>query len=633
MFVFLRYTVYIMQSDEIRKRFLEFFKKRGHAIIPSASLVPENDPTTLFTGSGMQSLLPYLLGKKHPQGTRLANSQKSFRAQDIDEVGDNRHTTFFEMLGNWSLGDYFKKEQLRGLFEFLTKEIGLPAERLYVTVFIGDKKAGVPKDTESALLWKQLFAEKGISAAEIEMGSENDGSVKGMRGGRIFFYDDKKNWWNRGKPSLETTPTGDPAGPDSEVFYDFGTPHDKTFGTECHPNCDCGRFMEIGNSVFMEYRKNSDGSFVPLTQKNVDFGGGLERITAASLNSPDIFMIDIFSKPLQIIKENSYAGANIYDDPTLKRAVRIVLDHMRAAIFLIADGVIPGPKEKNFVVRTLLKRMVLNADILAFKKDITRDVVSAFLSSYQNAHPMLSEKQEYICATIQSERERISKTLEETFKKLKTKHSPQDIFNLYQSEGLDLESARALLERLSIRIDWGEIKKYIEEHKKISRAGAEKKFKGGLSGHGDKEIQYHTATHLLHQALRAVLGERVFQKGSNITPERLRFDFSYDKKMTDAEKKKVEDIINQKISEALPVSWEEMSIEDAKKSGAIGLFNDQYGERVRVYQIGNEEAGVFSLEFCGGPHVENTSELIGTFKIKKEEAVSAGVRRIKAVLE
>ena len=629
-----------MQSEEIRRRFLAFFEKRGHAIIPSASLVPHDDLTTLFTGSGMQSLLPYLLGKQHPQGTRLVDSQKSFRAEDIEEVGDNRHTTFFEMLGNWSLGDYFKEEQLRWLFEFLTKEVGLPPENLYVTAFIGDKSAGVPKDTESALIWKRLFKEQGIEAQDIEIGSEDDGYNKGMQGGRIFFYDDRKNWWNRGKPSLETTPVGDPAGPDSEIFYDFRTPHDKNFGKECHPNCDCGRFMEIGNSVFMEYKKMPDGTFTPLKQKNVDFGGGLERITAASNDDPDVFKIDIFQSLIHVMESLSKSSMARYVSGTSRqRSFRIVSDHIRAAVFLAAEGIVPSNTEQGYVLRRLLRRAIRRLDALDIPEDKIKDVVEVVCRHYKNSYPDLMQKKGGIIHVFSGEERAFRKTLSQglaKFNRLILQNKPvsgKDAFVLFTTYGFPFEMTMELAEEKGMAIDEVDFKKEMQKHQELSRIGAEKKFKGGLAGHSEKEVQYHTATHLLHQALRTVLGEHVYQKGSNITPERLRFDFIHSQKMTDAEKKAVEDLVNQKIKEALPVFFEELSINEARKNGAIGLFGDQYGERVKVYKIGHEKTGIFSFEFCGGPHVGNTNELNGIFKIQKEEAVSAGVRRIKAILE
>ena len=650
-----------MKSEEIRTKFLKFFEAKGHVIISSASLVPENDPTTLFTGSGMQSLLPYLLGQAHPGGTRLVNSQKSFRAEDMEEVGDNRHTTFFEMLGNWSFGDYFKKEQIRWIFEFLTEEAGLDPLRLYVTAFIGDEKAGVPKDTETASIWKQLFQEKGIDAKEVNVGSEEDGSRKGMDGGRIFFYG-KKNWWNRGKPSPETTPVGDPAGPDSEMFYDFGTEHNKDFGERCHPNCDCGRFMEVGNSVFMQYVKQADGSFKELPKKNVDFGGGLERITAAANNNPDIFCVDTLSGIIQQIE--TWTGKK-YADEMDKTSFRIVADHLRAAVFMIDDGVLPGNTEQGYGLRRLLRRAVVHAEKLGAKEPLSR-MISTVAHAYPDSYAGLKKSQADIAFIVEKEEEQFRKTLERGRHELRKLALPllerfedgslipmskvvtnpgggERLFHIFSTYGFPLELSWevikeerkehgfSLLPDETIERINGEFTKALKAHQDLSRAGAEKKFKGGLADTSDMSVRYHTATHLLHKALRDVLGESVFQKGSNITPERLRFDFSYSKKMTLEEIARVETIVNEKIEAALPVSYEDIPIEEAGKRGAVGLFEEKYGEKVRVYKIGegNEQ---YSLEFCGGPHVKNTSEL-GHFKITKEEAVAAGVRRIKATLE
>ena len=619
-----------MQSEDIRERFLAFFKNRGHAVIPSASLVPENDTTTLFTGSGMQSLLPYLLGAEHPQGSRLVNSQKSSRAEDIEEVGDNRHTTFFEMLGNWSLGDYFKKEQICWVFEFLTEEAGIPPARLYVTAFIGDEKAGVPKDTETAAFWKELFAEKGIDAKEADIGEEEEGYAKGMQGARIFFYG-KKNWWNRGKPSPETTPVGDPAGPDSEMFYDFGTPHDTKWGEHCHPNCDCGRFMEIGNSVFMQYVKQADGSFKELPKKNVDFGGGLERIVAAANNDPDIFHVESLSGIIQQIE--IWTGKK-YADESDKTSFRVIADHIRAAVFMIDDNVVPSNTEQGYGLRRLLRRAIVHADKLGVKEPLSK-MTPIIARAYPDSYVGLKKSNVEIAGVIEKEESQFRKTLargmREIDKRLEKGLSSDDAFDLYQTYGFPFEMTKELAEERGGTIDIEAFKEKTREHQSLSRAGAEQKFKGGLADTSEMSVKYHTATHLLHQALREVLGTHVFQKGSNITPERLRFDFSHGEKMTDEEKKKVEDLVNEKIATALPVSYEDIPLAEAEKRGAIGLFEEKYGDKVRVYQIGEGESR-FSMEFCGGPHVKNTAEL-GRFKITKEEAVAQGIRRIKAILE
>lgn len=622
---------YGMTSDEIRRRFLEFFRARGHVVIPSAALVPENDPTTLFTGSGMQSLLPYLLGQAHPQGTRLVNSQKCFRAEDIEEVGDNRHTTFFEMLGNWSLGDYFKKEQLRWIFEFLTDKAGLDPARLYVTAFIGDEKAGVPKDTETAALWKEMFAEKGIDAKEADIGEEEEGYVKGMQGARIFFYGNK-NWWNRGKQSPETTPEGDPAGPDSEMFYDFGTEHDKKYGEHCHPNCDCGRFVEVGNSVFMQYVKQADGSFNELPKKNVDFGGGLERITAAANNDPDIFHIDTLSGIIQQIEKQT---GKRYEDEASRFSFRVIADHVRAAVFMVGDGVTPSNTKQGYIVRRLLRRAIMHADKLGAEKGTISALSYIVVDTYGKVYPGIKNQELRIKDEIEKEEGQFRKTLERGMRefegRLQKGLTADDVFDLYQTYGFPFEMTKELAEERGSVVDPESFKEKTKEHQALSRAGAEKKFKGGLADASEISVKYHTTTHLLHQALRAVLGTHVFQKGSNITPERLRFDFSHTQKMTPEEVQEVEELVNEKIREDLAVTYEDVPREEAERRGAVGLFGEKYGDTVRIYQIGAGEKK-FSVEFCGGPHVKNTSEL-GHFKIVKEEAVAQGVRRIKAVLE
>jgi alanyl-tRNA synthetase len=548
--------------------------------------VPKDDPTTLFINSGMQPLLPYFLGKEHSKGKRVTNSQKCFRAEDIEEVGDNRHTTYFEMLGNWSFGDYFKQEQIPWLFEFLTKEIKLDANKLHITIFAGDEKTGIPKDTESANIWEKL------------LGSDE----------RISYYGVEKNWWSRsGTP--EQMPAGEPGGPDSEVFYDFGTEHDKSFGEECHTNCDCGRFMEIGNSVFMEYIKQEDGSFAHLPAKNVDFGGGLERLTSATNDDSDIFNIDTIAS---VIKKIGEISGKSYEEN--KKAFRIIADHVRAAEVLIIDGVIPSNTEQGYVLRRLLRRAIRFANNLDIK-----------LSD-------IADKNEEII----KEEEKFKKTLEKglkEFEKLSGKGSisGENAFILFTTYGFPLELTLELALEENITVDEEEFTKKMKAHQELSRAGAEQKFKGGLADTGVQSTKYHTATHLLLRALKDVLGEGVAQKGSNITSERMRFDFSYGEKMTDEQKQEVEKIVNDKIQEGLGVTNEEVSIEEAREQGVIGEFGDKYGEIVTVYKIGNKEE-LYSAELCGGPHVKNTLE-IGHFKIKKEESVSAGVRRIKAILE
>jgi alanyl-tRNA synthetase len=625
-----------MNTNEIRTAYLRYFTGHDHVEIPSATLVPENDPTTLFTGSGMQPLLPYLLGKDHPQGTRLVDSQKCFRAEDIDEVGDNRHTTFFEMLGNWSLGDYFKQEQLPWFYSFLTEELGLDPHRLYVTVFYGSDEAGIARDTESAALWRELFEREGISAHEADMVTEEQGSERGMGDGeRIFYYDASKNWWSRaGAP--EYMPAGEPGGPDSEVFFDFGTEHDTAFGPHCHPNCDCGRFLEIGNSVFMEYLKQNDGSFAALPQKNVDFGGGLERIAAAVNETQDVFRIDVLWRLIETVAAHSSYS---YDDPAHRDSFRVVADHLRGAVFMLADGVEPSNAEEGYIARRLLRRSVQHLDRLGVTDDVLSSLVSTVVDTYKAQYPELEEKASAITECIAGEESKFRETLKHGLKEFERVATDGTItgaeaFELFATYGFPLEMTLELAEERGIPVDTDGFHEHMQQHRERSRAGAEQKFKGGLADHSDTTIQYHTATHLLHQALRDVLGNHVHQKGSNITPERLRFDFNFDRKLTDEEISAVERIVNEKIAEALPVTYEDITLEEARERGAIGLFDEKYGDIVRVYQVGepHSEDGIYSLEFCGGPHVSNTSELQGSFSIKKEEAVSAGVRRVKAVL-
>lgn len=638
-----------MTVNEIRSKYLEFFEARGHAVIPSAPLVPQNDPTTLFTGSGMQPLIPYLLGESHPQGRRLVDSQKSFRAADIDEVGDNRHTTFFEMLGNWSLGDYFKKEQLPWFFEFLTEEVGLDPKNLYVTVFIGDEKNNVPRDTESAVIWKALFAKKGIEAKEVLIGSEKDGYRLGMQGGRIFYYDAAKNWWSRaGVP--ENMPPGEPGGPDSEVFYDFGTPHDPKFGAECHPNCDCGKFLEIGNSVFMQYVKMPDGSFALLPQQNVDFGGGLERIAAASNGDADVFKIDAFAEIIELLVHFSEKQ---YEDSRYRRSFRIVADHMRAATFMLADGVRPSNTERGYVLRRLIRRAMqhtLRLGTADGQKEDSMLVRAAIIvmEKYQKAYPELASEEVYedITNAIWEEEKQFARTLASgmrEFEKIATGSiSGEQAYMLFTTYGFPFEMTLELAKERNFSLDEQSFKEFMEKHKEMSRAGSEQKFKGGLADASEKTTRLHTAHHLLLKALQLVLGPHVKQRGSNITQERLRVDFSHGQKMSKEELVEVERIVNEKIKEELPVVRSTIPRVEAEKIGAQMEFGAKYPDIVSVYSVGPSGAteqnpqfeNAFSIEFCGGPHVSNTREIGdgGVFRINKEEAVAAGVRRIKATL-
>jgi len=637
-----------MNINDVRTKYFEYFKARGHIEIPSASLVPQNDPTTLFTGSGMQPMIPYLLGESHPKGNRLTDSQKSFRAEDIEEIGDNRHTTFFEMLGNWSLGDYFKKEQLSWMFEFLTQEIGIDPQRLYVSVFAGDPSIGVSQDDESIEIWKSLFAEVGIEAKFVTLGSEADGYRKGMQDGRIFAYDVTKNWWSRaGIPSK--MPVGEPGGPDSEMFFDFGTPHDPKFGTHCHPNCDCGRFMEIGNNVFMEFIKRESG-FEKLAQRNVDFGGGLERITAASNDNADVFLIDAFKDIIDLL---AHFSGKPYD-ARWKKSYRIVADHMRASVFMLADGVRPSNTDRGYVLRRLLRRAAQHAQKLGVEHDqreesmLNRCAV-IIIEKYKTAYPELATEEMYemITAEIWKEEKQFGHALVTGMKEFeKITHEAKTIsgeqaFMLFTTYGFPFEMTMEIAQERGINVDEASFRDHMKRHQELSRAGSEQKFKGGLADHSEATTRLHTAHHLLLKALQIVLGDHVKQRGSNITSERLRIDFSHTAKMTPEQIAQVERIVNEEIKAAMPVVRSTLPKDDAEKLGAEHEFGAKYPDMVSVYSIGPKDAtessprfdAAYSIEFCGGPHVSNTRELAGTFKIQKEEAVAAGIRRIKAVLQ
>ncbi len=633
-----------MTVHEIRRKYLEFFENRGHSIVSSSSLLPENDPTTLFTGSGMQPMVPYLLGEKHPMGNRIADSQKCFRAEDIEEIGDNRHTTFFEMLGNWSLGDYFKKEQIHWMFEFLTEELRLDPQRIYITVFGGDEEFGLERDNESVNFWKEKFESAGITALDLDKAES-----EGMRDGRIFYYSAKKNWWSRaGVPS--NMPEGEPGGPDAEMFWDFGADlkiHENSVYKDsvCHVNCDCGRFLEIGNNVFMMYKKSGKG-FENLPNKNIDFGGGLERLTAVINDNPDVFQISVFSGALSRIEEIS--GKEYGKNPDYTHSYRVILDHLRAVTFLIADGAIPSNKDSGYFTRRLIRRAIRFGNKLGIDRDFCKEIGKAYLEEYKDAYPNTYEKRDLVMNELAQEETKFRKTLEvglKMFEKTIGGLSKGDTlpakesFDLYQTYGFPIEVIEDLANERGVVVNRDGFDDEMRKHQDVSRAGAEAKFKGGLADHSEETTKLHTATHLLHSALRAVLGEHVEQRGSNITSERLRFDFTHDSKMSDEEKEQVERLVNYAIEKNYPVTFDEMTVEEAKEKGAIGLFEDRYGARVKVYSVGDPDklpfAGAdsptFSKEVCGGPHVESTG-VIGKFKIKKEEASSSGIRRIKAVI-
>jgi alanyl-tRNA synthetase len=608
----------------------------------------------------MQPLVPYLLGQPHPQGKRLVDSQTCFRAEDMDEVGDNRHTTFFEMLGNWSLGDYFKEDQLTWFWDFLTKTVGLDPDKLYVTCFIGDKETNVPKDEESAKIWKDLFEQEGIDAEEVEIGSEANGYAKGMQGGRIFYYDASKNWWSReGVPA--NMRDGEPGGPDSEVFYDFGTVHDKKFGEHCHPNCDCGRFLEIGNSVFMTYRK-VDGKFQELPKPNVDFGGGLERIAAAAINSPDVFQISLI-KPII----NGLEKLSGKDYERHQSSMRVIADHLRAGVFLVVDGVMPSNKQQGYVLRRLLRRAIRYAFELGIEQDLCEKVAPIIIDLYEKDFPEVANHKHSVLEAFMREekifRQTLRKGLQE-FQRILQQKFPEgkkswslsseawesdksgwkpvidghDIFKLYDTYGFPVELSIEEAFRKDINLDdnWQpEFDVLMEEQRNRSQTASAGMFKGGLADHSPEVVKLHTATHLMYQALKNVLGDGVVQRGSNITAERTRFDFSHPEKVTREQLDEVEKIVNEQIAKDLPVTWKEEKTAEAFKKGASGAFGDKYGDTVKVYTIGSPDKP-FSREICGGPHVEHTG-VIGEggkkFKITKEEASAAGVRRIKAVLQ
>lgn len=596
-----------MTSRDIRRTYISFYTKQGHKEIPSARLVPENDPTTLFTSSGMQPLIPYLLGAPHPLGKRLVNSQKSFRALDIEEVGDNRHTTFFEMLGNWSLGDYFKKEQLRWIWEFLTKELALAKEKLFVSVFEGTKN--VPRDEESADIWKSL----------------------GVPESHIFYYGVKKNWWSRsGEP--DKMPPGEPGGPDSEVFFDFGTPHDPKFGDACHPNCDCGRFMEIANSVFMQYQKKEDGSLVELSQKNVDFGGGLERMVAAVNNDPDVFRSDLF---MPIIEKTEKITQLQYSDDKNKPAMRVIADHVKAATLLIIDGVSPSNKGQGYVLRRLLRRASVKFANLRNNKSeyLQPELALAVLDMYDGVHNVDKQKQQsLVYSVVEDEIRKFQKTLHSGLRILQKTESidGKTAFDLYQTYGFPLEVTIELLKQKGKSLDVDGFTKEFDKHKELSRSASKGMFKGGLADHSEKTTKLHTAHHLLLAALQKVIDPEIKQRGSNITAERLRIDVNFSRKLTPNETQKIEALVNEKIAEDLPVIRVEMDRSEAEKIGAQQEFGQKYPDRVSVYFVGSQD-NFFSAEFCGGPHVTHTG-LIGKFKILKEESSGAGIRRIYGAL-
>lgn len=591
-----------IDHKKLRELFSSFWEEKNHQLLPPAPLVPKEDPTTLFNGSGMQQLVPYLLGEIHPLGTKLYNIQPCFRAQDIDEIGDNRHTTFFEMMGNWSLGDYFKMDQLSWFWKFLTEVLKLPKERLYVSVFAGDQENNLPPDEESKEIWKKI----------------------GIKESHIFSYGPEKNWWSRtGAPN--NMPENEPGGPDSEVFFEFTQiKHNPKYGDKCHPNCDCGRFLEIGNSVFMEYRKNRQG-FSLLPKKNVDFGGGFERIIAVLNNQPDIFQTELYLPIIQAIEKAFHLS---YQDQKNRSLMRIIADHLKAAVFIIKDGVLPSNKERGYVLRRLLRRAILkmyqlkNDNIVPNDfKSIVEKIINIYQNIYFNKSHLLT-----IYPVIENEISRFNKTLKNGLKIIDKLKQPtgKDIFNLYQSFGFPKELSQEILREKGIKFDENQFNQEFEKHRQLSRTASAGLFKGGLADHSQTTIKYHTATHLIHQALFDVLGNQIRQEGSHINKERLRFDFFTPIKPTKQMIKKVEEIVNQKIKMALPVTFKILPKEEALKIGAKAFFREKYPDLVKVYFIGD-----YSKEFCGGPHVKNTKE-IEQINIYKLENIGSQLYRIYA---
>ncbi|MFA6474642.1 MAG: alanine--tRNA ligase [Patescibacteria group bacterium] len=585
-----------MTSHEIRQKYLDFFSSKNHAIIGSASLIPDNDPTVLFTTAGMHPLVPYLMGEPHPAGVRLTDVQKCVRTGDIEEVGDRWHLTFFEMLGNWSLGDYFKKEAITWSFEFLTSKdwLGIPVERLSVSVFAGD--ADAPRDDESAILWRNL----------------------GIPDERIYFFPKAQNWWG---PAGVTGPCG----PDTEMFYDVGIEKCKP---ECDPSCSCGKYVEIWNDVFMQYSKTADGKFEPLKQKNVDTGMGLERVTAVLNGLDEVYKTDLFVPIMDKINQL----ATTHGDTSKE----IICDHVRAATFMICDGASPSNIDQGYVLRRLIRRAIRHGRKLGIKGYFLQDLADIVIDMFKQYYPKFNDLRSEIKLELVNEEEKFAKTLEKGEKQFDrlTVNIPrggvmlgEHAFHLFDTYGFPLEFTQEMAKEKNLTIDEDGFNDFYKQHQEQSRAGAQKRFKGGLADASWETIRGHTATHLLQESLRRILGPHVYQKGSNITPERLRFDFSHPEKMTTEQLKQVEDMVNEQVKRALPVHYEIMSVEEAHKLGAIGLFDSKYDVKVKVYIVGD-----FSKEFCGGPHVNNTQE-VGHFKILKEEACSAGVRRIKAVVE
>ncbi len=588
----------MISAYKLKKMYLEFFQKNDHKIIANASLTPENDPTALFISAGMHPLVPYLLGQRHPSGRKLVNVQKCLRTSDVDEVGDSFHLSFFEMLGNWSLGDYFKAESIPWSYEFLTSKewLNIDEEKLSVTVFAGDDKS--PRDTESARIWEGL----------------------GIPKDRIFYLPREDNWWG---------PIGStgPCGPDTEIFYDTGK---EPCGSECKPGCSCGKYNEIWNNVFMEYNRTPDGEYELLEQKNVDTGMGVERTVAVLQGRDNVYETEIFAPIVNGIKELS--GIEVISEDQI-RSVRIICDHSRAATFLLAEGIVPLNVEQGYVLRRVIRGAIRHGKLLGIEEEFLSVLSPIIIETYVEDYPQLKSNEDFIVTELQKEYKKFNNTLARGLNRFnriarnKEKIDGKDAFLLYQSFGFPIEITRELGKENGIFVDVDGFYEEFEKHQKVSRAGADKRFGSGLADKSEATVKLHTATHLLNEALRRALGKEITQKGSNITQKRLRFDFNFDRKLTDQEKKEVEEIVNGMINEALPVKRIETTLDEAIRMGSQAVFEQKYGEKVTVYSIGD-----FSNELCSGPHVENTGEL-GRFKIIKEEGISAGVRRIRAVLE
>lgn len=615
-----------MTIHQLRQKFFDFFKEKGHAIIPSAPLLPENDPSVLFNTAGMQPLVPYLKGDVHPMGTRLVDAQKCMRTGDIDEVGDNRHLTFFEMLGNWSLGDYFKEESIAWSFEFLTSErwLGIDPRKIYVTVFEGDEDA--PRDEQSIGIWQAQYEVKGVVAetgiAEKDEPAEGDGA-------RIYMYPKSKNWW----PGATAKGL---CGPDTEIFYDTGLKHDPAFGPVCHPNCDCGRFVEIWNNVFMQFNRVEEGGVLEvLPKQNVDTGMGLER-TAAVLNGfKTVYDLDVFQsifREIELVCDTRYGS-----DESTDRSMRIIADHVRSATFAIGDGIAPSNVQQGYIIRRLIRRAIREGRRIGIVDNFCTQIADAVIREFGPHYRELEEKRAEILAELSKEEEKFGKTVANGMKELekilgKGTMTAEQAFVLYSTYGFPLELTEEIVRERGGLIDHEAFKAEFEKHQELSRTASAGMFKGGLQDTSEASARLHTATHLLHAALRKVLGTHVQQKGSNITPERLRFDFSHPDKMTPEQLKKVEDLVNEVIKRDLPIVCRHMAVGEAEISGALGFFKEKYANlpSLSVYQVG-EDVDWVSKEICGGPHASRTGEL-GSFRIQKEEASSAGVRRIKAVI-